>query len=242
MESFSNCPGLVDDVPSLGFDGPSHISACVPVDLIERVVYAEATPQEVRQLALHATRCFACRQAWRFAKEMADEGLEQACASVGAPSIAGQFEPERTGDSSKSVIDGLRLRGTIGRVGILASAAAVALLVLRSESKKDPAPVVYRTVDGQAQLLSAFDDSEKFSYAHGVFHWPSLGERCKYEIQLFDRELSPMAQRTVAGTNRMQLDDEPGLGVATAKGFLWTVRAYGACPERVSPLIESAMQ
>lgn len=223
---------------------------CLSSDKIVELAFGLGSPEELRELALHAAECKDCRRDWAVARELYQaslksevgvQELEDSCDVIELrPNLQAAKAPS-TPAPSFSLGRAIANKGAWSSC-LLVSAAALCLISLHfSEAPNDidaESKVVLRSVELPAPELEPFEDSKLFRYSEDRFDWPSTGPACTYTLTFYNDKLDALHHTPVFKLNHLSLTPAMAQDLEDQGLKYWAVLSSGKCASRQSALIE----
>lgn len=145
---------------------------CPPPEAIWDAVTGVATPARAAAIVDHTSRCFACAEAWRLAREFGAQ-------SIPAPGSAGSTPAAR--------IQGLRA-WTVLAAAVVTVVAGLGVVILRRSAP----PVVMRAGE-EVAIVSLVPEAIPLRREECILTWSEPAAGARYTVRVGTEDLSPVA-------------------------------------------------
>jgi len=177
---------------------------CLPPEAIWEAVTGVATPARAAAVVDHTSRCFACAEAWRLAREF------------GARSIP---EPGSAGATPASRTAGLR-SWTALAAAVVTLVAGLGVVMLR---RGEP-PVVMRAGE-EVAIVSLVPEAAPLPREACVLRWSETAGGARYTVRVGTEDLSPIALAENLDTTEYRVQAKDLEKIPPGSAIVWRVEA-----------------
>ena len=177
---------------------------CPTPEAIWDAVTGGSTSGDAATIADHTSRCFACAEAWRLAREF--------CGATGA-------EPGSEGAAPAPGVPGIRTWTALAAAGVVL-AAGLGLLMIRQGSP----PAVMRAGE-EVAIVSLVAETTPLSREACVLRWSEPGAGARYTVRVGTEDLSPVAHAENLDRPEYTVEAKDLEKVPPGAAIIWRVEA-----------------